>query len=92
MAAFACMGSVFSRQQCGEGCTHDHDHGEKRKRESEEGNATTTAKKPKETIRVSATRHDSQVRYGHEYWAFPFRVLPFLPVLSRSHAYLMYIL
>lgn len=53
--------------ECGEGCSHEAGQGEKRKRESEGGNgaasATTTTppKKAKETIRVSATRHDSQV-------------------------------
>lgn len=73
-ARFFCGGSAFSRQQCGEGCSHEAGQGEKRKRESEGGNgaasATTTTppKKAKETIRVSATRHDSQVRTT--YWAF----------------------
>ncbi|CAM9831427.1 unnamed protein product [Scytosiphon promiscuus] len=50
------------------GHSHDHEHapegGEKRKRDREEsgdGAATAKKKKPKELVRISATRHDSQV-------------------------------
>eukprot|EP00904_Undaria_pinnatifida_P001632 jgi/Undpi1/1146/HiC_scaffold_10.g04608.m1 len=47
----------------GEGGAQHDGHGEKRKRDGEKGDgeAPTAAKKPKETVRVSATRHDSQV-------------------------------
>lgn len=53
-------GHKHGEHKCGEGCTHEH--GEKRKRDGEEGGDGTPAlKKAKETVAVSATRHDSQV-------------------------------
>lgn len=63
--------TTLKMKQCGDGCTHDHSHdhshGDKRKRDGEEGGAAdkedaTAKKKPKEVMRVSATRHDSKVK------------------------------
>lgn len=52
--------------QGGKGCSDDNGHGEKRKREADEdggGGNGAPAKKPKEIVRVAATRHDSKVLY-----------------------------
>ncbi|CAM9185627.1 unnamed protein product [Ascophyllum nodosum] len=59
-------GEKENGHKCGKGCSHDHghnhDHGEKRKKDHEENEGEGPAtKKPRERVRVSATRHDSQV-------------------------------
>lgn len=55
----------FPGLQCGEGCSHDHDHkhehGEKRAWNGEGDGDPGPAKKVKEIVKVTATRHDSQV-------------------------------